>query len=243
MTLALIIAALTLLPSDDVAVDQLFLRSVSEMCILNEPTKRSNALSALTTTAFVQKGHVMAAANATDSFIPSQDELREVPGYPGYFASADGRIWSNKRPGYGKSTGPLKPLVGFVNKGGYHLVLLRRENRPRKISVHLLMLETFVGPRPEGKVGRHLDDDKSNNAIDNLAWGTPVENYADRDANNKTARGSRQGLAKLSERDVTLIKRLLSCGVPCRTIARAFDCAENSIGDIKCGRTWRHVLA
>lgn len=49
------------------------------------------------------------------------------------------------------------------------------ETRP----VHHLVLEAFVGPRPEGMIGRHLDDDKHNNHPSNLAWGTDTENKAD----------------------------------------------------------------
>lgn len=41
------------------------------------------------------------------------------------------------------------------------------------------MLEAFVGPRPHGQLGRHLDDDRDNNTLANLAWGTPAQNSQD----------------------------------------------------------------
>ena len=36
-----------------------------------------------------------------------------------------------------------------------------------------------MGPAPDGMVACHRDDDKNNNALDNLYWGTPTENMQD----------------------------------------------------------------
>jgi hypothetical protein len=45
--------------------------------------------------------------------------------------------------------------------------------------VHDLMLEAFVGPRPEGEECLHADDIGSHNVIGNLRWGTRTENLLD----------------------------------------------------------------
>ena len=45
--------------------------------------------------------------------------------------------------------------------------------------VHHLVLEAFIGPRPEGWWGLHRDDDPLNNSVDNLYWGTPDQNVGD----------------------------------------------------------------
>lgn len=42
-----------------------------------------------------------------------------------------------------------------------------------------LMLTSFVGPRPDGHVARHLNDVKTDNRLANLAWGTRSQNYDD----------------------------------------------------------------
>lgn len=44
--------------------------------------------------------------------------------------------------------------------------------------VHRLVLEAFVGVEPS-LFGRHLDGDRSNNALSNLAYGTPRQNSQD----------------------------------------------------------------
>src|SRR5262249_12287511 len=51
----------------------------------------------------------------------------------------------------------------------------------------------FVGPRPEGFLGLHFDDDAENDSLGNLRWGTAEDNASDRVFNNnpETARVSR----------------------------------------------------
>lgn len=63
---------------------------------------------------------------------------------------------------------------------GYQLVNLYRDGRNRSRRIHLLVIETFVGPRPEGRQVRHLDGDPTNNRLENLAYGTPSQNALDR---------------------------------------------------------------
>jgi hypothetical protein len=46
--------------------------------------------------------------------------------------------------------------------------------------VHSLVAEAFIGPRPIGLEVRHLDGDSTNNAVDNLRYGTHAENMQDR---------------------------------------------------------------
>jgi hypothetical protein len=45
--------------------------------------------------------------------------------------------------------------------------------------VHHLVLEAFVGLRPQGTEACHWDGDAANNKLENLRWGTSVENKAD----------------------------------------------------------------
>ncbi|MFL1432774.1 MULTISPECIES: HNH endonuclease [unclassified Nocardiopsis] len=50
---------------------------------------------------------------------------------------------------------------------------------PKLRLLHRVVLETFVGPRPDGMVCRHLDGDRMNCRLDNLRWGTAAENMRD----------------------------------------------------------------
>lgn len=54
--------------------------------------------------------------------------------------------------------------------------------------VHHLVLETFVGLRPEGTETCHHDDDPANNKLANLRWDNRQSNIDDRARNGKTKR-------------------------------------------------------
>src|SRR5262245_18248010 len=108
---------------------------------------------------------------------------RDVPGLPGYQVSDLGHIHSFWRragePGSTfntwRSVLPDRPrllVVSFAPSHGYGTVCIRNaEGRPVSRHVHVLVLETFVGPRPAGQQCRHLDGNKENNRLTNLAWG------------------------------------------------------------------------
>lgn len=61
----------------------------------------------------------------------------------------------------------------------YPIVQLCRQGRCKKQHIHRLVLNAFVGPRPEGLYGCHNDGDVSNNALTNLRWDTPSSNCYD----------------------------------------------------------------
>lgn len=46
-------------------------------------------------------------------------------------------------------------------------------------AIHCLVLEAFVGPRPDRYMGCHRNDDPCDNRLDNLYWGTATENSLD----------------------------------------------------------------
>ena len=79
-----------------------------------------------------------------------------------------------------RSSAILKP---GADRTGHLYVNLHRNSHPTRMYVHTLVLEAFVGPRPDGLLGLHADDDPSNNALQNLRWGTQSQNILDCVAN------------------------------------------------------------
>lgn len=69
--------------------------------------------------------------------------------------------------------------------GGHWQVVLYRGRKRYVRFVHDLVLETFVGPRPEGMKALHRDDDSNNNHVSNLYWGTMSDNAVDRVRNGR----------------------------------------------------------
>lgn len=104
-----------------------------------------------------------------------------VPGYEtSYEVSSLGRVRSLPRrvPRGNHSmlvSGGLRRLV--LSHDRYVVTLGHDDQR----YVHHLVLEAFVGPRPDPRLhGRHLDDDPLNNRLENLDWGTCSDNMHDR---------------------------------------------------------------
>jgi len=84
-----------------------------------------------------------------------------------------------------------KTLKLVKHREGYRCVTLyRNDGKPTKVLVHHLVLEAFVGPRPPGKEGCHWDNNRANNYIENLRWGTRSDNMQD-----SVRHGTHNGLA------------------------------------------------
>lgn len=102
-----------------------------------------------------------------------QEEWRQIPDWPDYMVSSDGRVASVKR-------GVTRVLLGGKTSTGYRNVLLYKKGRRQTFRVHALVAAAFHGPRPAGLEVRHLDGDQLNNAAANLAYGTREENIEDK---------------------------------------------------------------
>lgn len=112
------------------------------------------------------------------------EEWRVIPGYSDYEVSDLGRVRSY-RDRWGRLEVPkmraLKKWSSPASLTTYRRVrIVSDEGVWRYRQVHLLVLEAFVGPRPDGMVTRHLNGDGSDNRLANLRYGTPKENGADR---------------------------------------------------------------
>lgn len=161
-----------------------------------------------------------------------QEEIQPVNGYPGYFASSHGHIYSEKR-GHRRK---LKPDVG---EQGHRRVQLHRKGkdsrRGDRLLVHRIILETFVGPAlsPDAQV-RHFDGNPQNNAVANLRWGDQSKNWSD-----SKRHGSHRRYSKLEPWQVREIKeRSEIARQSAEAIARVFDISATQIRNILTGKQW-----
>lgn len=98
---------------------------------------------------------------------------KAIQGYEGHYEVSDeGYVRSIKKDP------PLNLKLNLANTG-YRVVNLWLEGESKTHQVHRLVLEAFVGPCPKGKMGLHWDDDKDNNRLSNLRWGSRSENARD----------------------------------------------------------------
>jgi hypothetical protein len=125
------------------------------------------------------------------------EKWRAVPGYPRYEISSVGRLRNLK-------TGRI--LNPKVNPHGYIRTNIFNDEGTINAGIHCLVLEAFRGPRPKGFDACHLDGTRTNNAIENLVWGSRKENYWHSRKHGTAAIGVRHGSAKLSKDDIAYIK-------------------------------------
>jgi hypothetical protein len=120
---------------------------------------------------------------------------RPVTGHPGYEVSNLGAVQTSvlydSAGRVAVESGPVTPALGGPKGKQYIQVSLRCVSPPRAKNghrnriarvnrkVHHIVLEAFVGPRPEGAVACHTDCDNLNNKVSNLRWDTPTGNVAD----------------------------------------------------------------
>ena len=110
---------------------------------------------------------------------------KPVPGYEGFYSVSDlGRVRSDKRTIVDKN-GHSRRIPGAIitpekKSSGYLIVRLCKNHDQTKCYVHRIVLETFAGEAPAGMQACHWNDDKEDNRLENLRWGTPNENMFDR---------------------------------------------------------------
>lgn len=88
---------------------------------------------------------------------------KEIPGFPKYYACSNGEIWSEKTH---------KFLKKNVTKDGYFRVGLTKGMETRQYLVHRLIAQTFLPNEENLPIVNHIDENKQNNAVDNLEWCT-----------------------------------------------------------------------
>ena len=162
-----------------------------------------------------------------------------------YEVSDDGRVrslsWTSQMIRNGRMVPKRKggaELVVTYAGNGYGRVGMSTPNGKVKVAIHTLVMLAFVGSRPAGKEVRHIDGDKRNNSLANLAYGTPVENARDREAHGTQPRGEKSAGAKLTFAAVAEI-RLRSR--PIKEEAARWGVSLSAISHVRARRSWRHV--
>jgi hypothetical protein len=159
-----------------------------------------------------------------------------------------------------KSNGRRQPVKGRLLKPTIHIdhkrikpycwrtVWIRFDDGSKRLrTVAVLMLESFVSPRPYPKAeARHLNDQSLDDRLENLDWGSRLQNARDAVLNERLTivnrRGTSNGSAKLTEADVlAILAEYAAGGVTRQELAEQYGVAESTISHIICGGSWQHV--
>ena len=163
------------------------------------------------------------------------EEWRSVDGFALYFISSLGRLkgrWGNLAHLYPT---PKGYLAFNLHKGG------ERHSR----SIHVLVAEAFIGPRPDGCEVSHLDGSKPNNRATNLAYKTPAENATDKISHGTHLSGERVPTAKLTDAEAREIRgayRRYSKEFGGPALAKIYGVNKETIRRVALGTEhWRHL--
>lgn len=130
---------------------------------------------------------------------------RDVVGYEGlYQVSNFGRV---KSLNYHRS-GEERVIVQRQDRYGYKAVNLSKDGVARQINVHRLVATAFIDNPDYLPQVNHKDEDKTNNAVDNLEWCTGKYNMNYGTHNKRCADGISKPIIQidLSTGEVTLWK-------------------------------------
>lgn len=165
-----------------------------------------------------------------DPMTATLPERRPSARFPRFLVGADGTV-----------IGPRgKILKTFPDRDGYRrITIYLGSGQWQQVAVHVLVAETFIGPKPsEAHMVAHGDGDHANNAVGNLRWATQLENEADKREHDRHLAGERHHQHKLTEDEVRAIR---TSGERGSVLARQYGVTHTTINDIRNRKTWRHL--
>ena len=133
---------------------------------------------------------------------------KDIPGYEGlYQVSNLGRVKSLNYRRSGKEHILAEHKTG--NRLLYSQVHLSKNNIVKHYYIHILVWEAFNGPKPDGMVINHKDENPGNNALDNLMLCTQSANLLWGDAqerrlNSFTGKNKRKWVIQLNQNNEIL---------------------------------------
>ena len=192
-----------------------------------------------------------------------------IPDFDCYSVSNCGDVRRDRRTKRGK--GIVGKILSATKGWYPHVVLWGHSGTKTTFKIHTLVALTFLTKPSPNHIVNHKDGNKRNNQVDNLEWCTPAENrahavklglYASGERHSsrthpesvpkgedhwsrrhpeKVLRGATNGNAKLTEKQVKQIRKLLSEGMLQRDIASLFGMTQTLISRINLGRLWSHI--
>ena len=157
--------------------------------------------------------------------------MGNIKGFPNYYITRDGQLFKNGSP------------VKVFFHHGYLRCMLHYKNKKKNVKIHRLVAEAYI-PNPENKpLVRHLNDNRLDNRVENLAWGTNTDNMVDAIRNGKRTdlKGKNNPMygrssftnpnARLIKEDLLFIANLVELGYGARYIH------QNYFSDVVCEAT------
>lgn len=125
----------------------------------------------------------------------------------------------------------IRKLKLFVDNRGYKTVDINR----KKINVHIIVAEIFIGPRPIRKVINHIDGNKLNNSFLNLEYVSSKENSVHAVCTGLCVGYDKRKMSKIKARTCVILKKL---GLSNRSLSKIYKIAPSHMSRITRGLSW-----
>jgi NUMOD4 motif/HNH endonuclease len=169
------------------------------------------------------------------------EEWLPITGWEGFYEVSNcGRVRSVARL-IERKDGRIRQLSGKLLRpglagGGYPFVHLYRPGKKKQAYIHALVAAAFIGPCPPLAQVDHNDGNKLNNFFGNLEYVSGQENMRRAGVNGLMRRGERHHAAKLTDAQVTEVRRLRLEGMTHQSIADNFGVTRECISRILQGK-------
>lgn len=145
---------------------------------------------------------------------------KKIPDFP-YSVSDQGEVF---RVTTGRRLSPEK------TKDGYLRVDLRNNGDRKRVYVHVLVAEAFIGACPEGLLVEHLNGNPSDNRVDNLKYSTQLENIRRKFDHGTMPLGNQHWKSILTDDQY---KEIVSSPEPHAALAKRYNVSRNCISQIR----------
>lgn len=152
-----------------------------------------------------------------------------LSGFPNYGITKSGKIWTYKQN---------KWLHTWYCNNRYIAVYLRKNKIRYKQVIHTLVLETFIGKRPNDMECKHIDGNTANNCLDNLVWDKKHRTLEGFRPGN---RGENNGMHKLTESEVHEMRLLAKCGYSALRLSNMYNVTRPYIYTVIYRKYWKHI--
>lgn len=154
-----------------------------------------------------------------------------------YEVSSSGLVRTIKLPHYYLNPKP--------DHKGYLRTTIRIEGVRHNIAIHRLVLETFIGPCPDGHVANHKNCNKADNRLENLEWVSQLYNVGHAIEHGHfffSPIGESHPGSKLTSEQVLEIRQLYDTGQYTKVaLGQMFGVSDSNIRAIVFRRAWKHI--
>lgn len=170
---------------------------------------------------------------------------KPIPGYEGkYEVSSMGRVKSLARTC--KLTGRTvseRVLKSLLSGNGYAQVCLWKDGVSKRVLVHRVVMEAFVGPCPEDLIVLHGPRGKHDNTLESLSYGTRSKNAKEDKIRDGThIYGSRTYNAIMNETIVAEMIHLKRHGWTYKDLSAYYKIKHRTIKAAVTGMTWKTAM-